>query len=109
MRTSSDSRCRMCAREVRFGLTWFLNQPGRQGKLMPVDLDAYELDDERANLACHTTDTGTFMVRVLGAGEAPLDHEHRRMPHFATCPTLARRRAAERVPDNVVSLDRYRR
>lgn len=102
MHARPDSRCRYCQRQVRFGMTWFLDQPGRQGKLMPVDLDAYELDDEMANLACHTTETGTFMVRVLGAGQAPLDHEHRRMPHFATCETLARRRASKAIPDNNV-------
>lgn len=106
MHARADSRCRWCTAEVRFGLTWFLDQPGREGKLMPVDLDTYERNDDRANLACYTTEAGTFMVRVLAAGQEPLPHEHRRMPHFATCVTMARRRAAKALPDNVIPFRR---
>lgn len=83
-------RCRACGAEVRFGLTWFLDEPGRKGKLMPIDVEVYALDDALANVAAHTTDTGTLMVRALRAGEVPLPNEHRRMPHFASCPNYKR-------------------
>jgi hypothetical protein len=75
-------------------MTWGRTYPG--GKPMPIDVEVYATDDEKANLAAYKDATGRLNVRVLKAGEQPEPYERRRMPHFATCAARLEAAAARR-------------
>jgi hypothetical protein len=83
------SQCRECHRDIVFGRT-------AAGKLMPMDPEPYPDDDAAANLAVYRDHTTRLNVRVITA-DRPLErHEHRAMPHFASCPARKQRDAARR-------------
>lgn len=95
----SGAICRDCQADIIWGRT-------TAGKMMPLDPERLDRDDESANVAVCRDHLGRVLARVLTADEQPLPHEWRAMPHFATC--LPRLAAQDRV-EGVVSLDRKRR
>ncbi|GAB2613738.1 hypothetical protein GCM10027067_26630 [Pseudactinotalea suaedae] len=66
-------------------IEWARTIPGQ--RRMPLDLDRYPDEDERANVAVMPHHTGPY-CRVVTKDEPLRDGERRRMPHFATCPVL---------------------
>lgn len=76
-----------CGAEIEWART-LPNADGVGGrKRMPLDMDRYDPQDERANVAVVPHHTGPY-CRVITAAEPLRDGEKRRMPHFATCPVL---------------------
>ena len=93
------SRCRSCERPVLWTVT-------RAGRRLAVD----PRPDEKGNQACYRVGPRTWQSRSLNAADAqPLgSHEHRYMPHVATCKPPARREPPV-LPDNVIRIDTKRR
>lgn len=91
-------RCGVCQRLVLWTVT-------RAGAWMLVD----PRPDERGNQACYRIAPRTWQSRSLDGADAlpPAPHEHRFVPHVATCkaPKAAR---PTTLPPNVVRLDAHR-
>jgi hypothetical protein len=83
------SQCRECGQDIVFGRT-------ESGKLMPLDPQRYPDDDESANVAVYRDHTTRLNVRVISEDRPLASHEHRAMPHFASCPVRKREADARR-------------
>ena len=66
--------CRTCDARLLWALTV-------NGKFLPLD----PRPDDAGNQAAYRDGTGGWRTRQLKAGEEPLRHEKRYMPHMATC------------------------
>ncbi|MEV7006833.1 hypothetical protein [Streptosporangium sp. NPDC051022] len=91
--------CAECGRPILWTVT-------RAGARMAVD----PRPDERGNQACYRIAPRTWQSRSLDGTDAlpPAPHEHRFVPHVATCKG---RKAAPpaTLPENVIRLDPRRR
>lgn len=76
------------------------------GQSMPMDVQDYPAEDERANLATWRDGLGRTTCRVITAERPLMGWERRRMPHWATCSTLAAehdaKQADAQLGDNVL-------